>query len=249
MTSFRSRLREPTPLVGTILTLPSPELAEICAQAGFDFLWLDMEHGLLEVKDVQRAVMAAGSTPCLVRVPVNQEAWIKRALDTGAAGVILPQVNSAAEARDAVRWSRYPPEGARSVGIGRAQGYGAGLSAYVETANRETAVLVQVEHVRALENLDAILAADGLDGVIVGPYDLSASMGMTGQVTRPEVVAAVKQVREACSARGIPVGVFAADAVGAGRALADGFRLVAAGMDSLVFSRAMRAMRAEIKPG
>jgi 2-dehydro-3-deoxyglucarate aldolase len=244
---FRARLKPDfPPLLGILVTLPAPEIAEIAAGAGFDWLWLDMEHGLLDVPDVQRAVMAAGEVPCLARVPVNEEAWIKRVLDTGVAGLVIPQVNTAELAARAVEFTRYPPEGRRSVGMARAQGYGMQFASYIARANQELALLVQIEHIQAVENLDAILAVPGLDGVILGPYDLSASMGLLGEVDAPQVRAAIARVRAACSAHKMPVGIYAGDAAAARRALTDGFQLVAAGMDVVVLARALGKLRAEI---
>ena len=113
--NFRTRLKQKELLLGTLLTLPSPELAEVLSLTGLDWLFVDLEHSALEISTAQAVLQAvAGRLDCLIRVPSNDEVWIKKALDTGATGVIVPQVNSAAEARQAVRWSRYPPQGARS---------------------------------------------------------------------------------------------------------------------------------------
>lgn len=243
MNAFRQRLSGRETLVGTIVTLPAPELAEMAAGAGFDWLWLDMEHGLLDVAGVQRAAIAAGSTPCLARVPVNDEAWIKRVLDTGVEGLIIPQVNTPELAQRAARYTRYPPEGVRSVGAGRAHAYGPGFDSYVARANAELVLLVQIEHVQAVENLEAILSVPGVDGVIIGPYDLSASMGKTGQVNDPEVRAKIMHIRETCERRAKPVGIFAGDLPAARRALSDGFRLVAAGTDVMILSSAWGDLR------
>ena len=119
---FKKKLAGRKRLVGTLLTLPSPEIAEICANIGFDWLFLDMEHGLLDIAGAQRMAQAAGACPCLVRVPVNEPVWIKKAMDIGAAGLIFPNIKSAEEAKRAVGEAKYPPEGVRSVGIGRAHG-------------------------------------------------------------------------------------------------------------------------------
>jgi len=247
MLSFPERLRRRERLLGTILTLPAPELAEMAALAGFDWLWLDMEHGLLDVADVQRAAQAAGAVPCLARVPVNEEAWIKRVLDTGVAGLVIPQVNTPEQAAQAVRFTRYPPQGARSVGLGRAQNYGPGLGSYIARANAELILLVQIEHIQAVQNLEAILDVAGVDGIIVGPYDLSASLGLIGQVDASAVRAAVESVRAACEQRGVPAGIFAADIPAARQALRDGFSLVALGTDGLTLARAWAQALNEIK--
>jgi 2-keto-3-deoxy-L-rhamnonate aldolase RhmA len=247
--NFRSKLAQNIPLIGLIVTLPLPEIAEIAAGAGFDWIWLDMEHGLLDVVDVQRAAMAVGFVPCLARVPVNDEVWIKRVLDTGVDGLIIPQVNTVEQAERAVQLTRYPPEGSRSVGISRAHSYGFHFGEYITHANRDLTLLVQIEHIQAVENLEAILAVHGVDGVFIGPYDLSASMNKLGQVDDPQVRSAIKHVQTACGAKGMPVGIFAGGSAAAQRALAEGFRLIAASTDTLVFSSALEKLRKGISPG
>jgi len=235
-TTFKSRLNSYQPLIGTILTLPTPELAEICAQAGFDWLFLDMEHGLLDIPAVQRLAQAAGDCPCVVRVPAGDGTGIQRALDTGVAGVIIPQVNSAGQAAWAVRQAKYPPIGDRGTGVTRAHGYGARFAEYVANANAEVAVILQAEHIRAVEQIDSILAVDGVDAVIIGPYDLSASMGKAGQVSDPDVQAAITQIREACIAHHRPMGIFTPDMTTAQQALHDRYTLLPVGIDGMLFT-------------
>jgi 2-keto-3-deoxy-L-rhamnonate aldolase RhmA len=246
MTPFHEQVRRRERLLGTLLTLPAAELAEMATLAGFDWLWLDMEHGLLDVPGVQRAAMAAG-IPCLARVPVNEEAWIKRVLDTGVDGLIIPQVNTPEQAEKAARFTRYPPVGVRSVGMGRAQSYGPGLGAYVARANAELILLVQIEHIQAVRNLEAILDVAGVDGIIVGPYDLSASLNLIGQVDAPEVRAAIETIQAVCDRRGVPAGIFATDVPAARRALRDGFSLVSLGTDVQTLSNTWIRALAEIK--
>lgn len=246
--SFRDRLRAGGPLIGTLLGLPSPELAEIAAAAGFDWLFLDTEHGALGPGDVLRVLQAVPeSCAVLVRVPELRETWIQKALDAGAAGVIIPHVDDASAAARAVHWAKYPPEGGRSVGFTRAGGYGARFQENVETANARTVVVAQVEHIDGVTDIEAILDVGGLDAVFVGPYDLSASLGMPGAVQAPEVRAALETVAAACARRKVPSGVFAADAAGAAAALAAGFTLVCAGLDVGLYARAageiVRALR------
>jgi 2-keto-3-deoxy-L-rhamnonate aldolase RhmA len=234
--SFKAKLAGGARLVGTILTLPAPELAEIAAGAGFDWLFLDMEHGLLDIVNAQRMVQAAGTCPCLVRVPANEPVWIKKAMDIGVAGLIFPNIKSAEEAARAVREAKYPPEGVRSVGIGRAHGYGARFAEYVEKANADTTLIAQVEHIEGVQNIDVILAMPGVDAVFVGPFDLSASMGKPGRIGDTDVREAIGIVRKACAARGIPAGIFAPNAEAARAALEEGFTFVSVGMDVTLYS-------------
>ncbi len=247
--SFRDRLLAGEPLVGTLLSLPSPELAEIAAAAGFDWLFLDMEHGAVGPGDVLRMVQAVREPcACLVRVPENQEMWIKKALDTGAAGFIVPHVNTAAEAAQAVAWGKYPPEGARSVGFSRDSLYGARFQENVEKANARTVVVVQVEHIDGVRAIKSILGVRGVDAVFVGPYDLSASMGKPGRIQDEDVQEAIQAVASACLAARVPVGIFSAAAAGASQALREGYTLVCAGIDVGLYSEATAGLIRELKP-
>jgi len=175
--------------------------------------------------------------------------WIKKALDAGASGVIIPRVNSASEAAKAVHWSKYPPEGGRGVGFSRANLYGARFREHVETANRETTVIVQVEHVEAVRAIEDILAVSGVDAVFIGPYDLSASLGKPGRIQDGDVREAIGRVRSACARRKTPLGIFTGDIPGALQALAEGYSLVCSGVDIGLYSRsAAEIVRALAKP-
>jgi 2-keto-3-deoxy-L-rhamnonate aldolase RhmA len=239
--TFRDRLKNGETLIGTLISLSSLETAEILAGAGFDWLFIDLEHSPLGPLEAQALLQAVGGrAECILRLPLADEIWIKKALDTGAAGVIAPMVNTAEEARRVVRLCKYPPQGTRSVGIGRAHAYGPGLGEYLERANRETAVIVQIEHASAVANVEAILAVEGIDALFVGPYDLSASMGRMGEVEHPEVQAAIDRVRVACQASGMPLGIFTAGAERAKAYAAQGYGLIAAGGDTLMLAQAAR---------
>ncbi len=247
-TSFRARLTEGKPLLGTLITLTSLETAEILAATGFDWIWLDLEHsplGPLEAQAVMQAV--SGRTDVIIRVPLNDEIWIKKVLDTGASGILVPQVNTAEEARRAVRFSKYPPVGTRSVGVSRAHAYGTNLQGYLENANQSLAVIVQAEHILAVEHIEEIAAVEGLDAVLIGPYDLSASMGIPGQVESPEVQAAIRRVLDVCRSRGLPAGIFAATGERARAFVEQGFTLVGAASDTLLLDQAARALLAKLR--
>jgi 2-dehydro-3-deoxyglucarate aldolase/4-hydroxy-2-oxoheptanedioate aldolase len=237
--NFRERLLGGERLVGTIISLPVSELAEIASAAGFDWLFLDMEHGPIEPAALTRLIQAVRE-PCVpvVRVPENEEMWTKKALDAGAAGVIIPRVNTAGEAARAVHWAKYPPEGGRGVGFARANLYGARFQEHVETANRTTAVIIQVEHIDAVKAIDDILAVPGVDAVFIGPYDLSASLGKPGRIQDDDVRAAIASVRAACSRKKTPVGIFSGDIAGSAKALAEGYTLVCSGIDIAFYAKA-----------
>jgi 2-dehydro-3-deoxyglucarate aldolase/4-hydroxy-2-oxoheptanedioate aldolase len=247
--AFRDRLLAGDRLVGTLLSLPSPELAEIASAAGFDWLFIDMEHGSLGPDDVLRLLQAARE-PCagLVRVPENREMWIKKALDAGAAGIIVPHVNSPGEAAGAVHWAKYPPEGGRSVGFSRANGYGARFQDNVRTANAETVVVAQVEHIDGAKAISSILEVPGLDAVFIGPYDLSASLGKPGRIEDPDVRGAVRSVAAACAGKRVPVGIFALDVAASAKALEEGYTLACSGIDIGLYAQSAGEIIRRLKP-
>jgi 2-dehydro-3-deoxyglucarate aldolase/4-hydroxy-2-oxoheptanedioate aldolase len=247
--TFRERLIRGERLIGTLLSLPAPELAEIASDAGFDWLFLDMEHGALDAGDVLRIVQAAHDPcVCLVRIPENREMWVKKALDTGASGIIIPHINSAEDAARAVHWAKYPPEGGRSVGFSRANRYGARFQENVETANAGTAVVVQVEHIDGVRAIESILGVSGVDAVFIGPYDLSASLGKPGRIQDPDVREAIGAVASTCAGRKVPVGIFAADIPASAKALEDGYSLVCSGIDIGLYSRSAAEIIGELNP-
>lgn len=238
---LHAHLQSGRPLMGAFLCLPSPEAAEIFAEAGFDWLILDTEHGPYDVLTAQRMLQAVGGRcPCVVRVPSLEEVWIKKALDIGAAGVLVPLVRTAAEAERVARACRYAPEGTRGMGGARAHRYGFGFREYVAAANRQVTVILQAEHVEAVARIREIVRVPGIDAVFVGPYDLSASMGKPGQIEDPEVSRAVDQVREAVLEAGKPLGIYCSDAQAARRYIGQGFRLIGLGTDLGHLVRATR---------
>lgn len=169
------------------------------AKAGFDWLAIDLEHSCIDMTELQSLVQVidlAGVAP-LVRLTNNNPNLIKRCMDAGATGIIVPMVLDASDAAKAVQAVYYPPRGRRGVGLARAQGYGAGFIAYKDWLETEAVVIVQIEHISAVSNIEAILQTSGVDGYIIGPYDLSASMGMPGALYAPEVLAAIERVHEA----------------------------------------------------
>jgi len=239
---FRARLRGGEKLLGTIVTLSSPAAAEILADAGFDWLFVDGEHGPLETGDIMGILQAVGDkAACIVRVPAADETPIKRVLDLGADGIIAPLVNTAEQAEYVVRSARYSPAGSRGVGLGRAHGYGMRFKEYIDSANELVTVVVQAEHAQAVENIESIVKVEGIDAVLIGPYDLSASMGKMGQVDDPAVIEAIDHVTDTCLAAGIPLGYFGVNAE-AVRPFADrGYTLLVAGTDTLFLGSAAEA--------
>ena len=242
-TSFRKRLLQGDLLSGTIISLACPSVAEILSQAGFDWLFIDGEHGPLSAGDIQLLLQAAKPhCPCVVRAAASDGVYIRQVLDAGADGVIAPLVNDADTAARVVASAKYPPMGKRSVGIARAHGYGAAFGDYVARANDDVAVIIQVEHIDAVANIDAILDVPGIDAIFIGPYDLSSSMGKPGRVNDADVVEQIETVRKACLARQMPLGIFGVDAGAVKPAISAGYRLIATSMDTLMLIRSSKAL-------
>ena len=207
---FRERIHSGKICVGMAITFNDPAVSELAADAGYDFTWIDMEHAPLDMTATLGHVMALRGTETapFVRVRCNDVNVIKPVLDLAPAAIIIPAVNSADEARAAVRACKYPPRGVRGYGPRRGQRYGAASQQeYLATANQQILVIVQIEHSDAVKNLDAILAVPGLDGICLGPNDLSGSMGKLGKANDPEVVQAMDSVIEKVRGTGLFLGV------------------------------------------
>lgn len=252
---LKSRLREPDPLYGLWLSLGSPSAAEALAHAGFDWLCIDSEHTPNDSRDVEQQLRAIAAphlpTEAIVRVPDLHSDLVQRVLDAGARTLIFPAIESADEARLAVRRTRYPapdcPDGLRGVaGTVRASGYGARRD-YLQDANAQIAVLVQIETAAGLAQVDAIAATPGVDGLFVGPADLAASLGHLGDSRHPEVEAAFAEIAQAARRAGIAAGIFAMDVTSARRFRELGYQVVALAADVIWLVRATRLALQEIR--
>lgn len=181
--------------LGSWITLGHDSIVEIMAGAGFDWLCVDMEHSVIDYLEAQRliATIQAKGLTAYVRVGENNPLVIKRVLDAGADGIIVPMVNSKSDASRAVDAAKYPPLGRRGVGLARAQEYGFGFERYKERLRAELKIIAQIEHIDAVRNLDEILSVDGIDGTIIGPYDLSGSLGKPGEYDDQDVQAAISE--------------------------------------------------------
>ena len=206
---FREKLARGQVCLGTNITFRDPTVTE--ALAGLlDFVWIDMEHNPLSLADVQGHIMATKGSDCtpLVRVRWNDPAQIKPVLDIGAAGVIAPLIQTEEEARRAVAACRYPPDGIRGFGPRRPSNYGQlGGPDFCKAMNDAVIPIVQIEHIRAVECIDEILAVPGLASLVIGPNDLSGSMGHMGKPRHPDVLRAIETVIGRARQKGIPVGI------------------------------------------
>lgn len=237
---FRQALKDRKLLVGTIQSLPTPETAEIFASAGLDWLFLELEHGVMSLGEAQTVVQASSQMPVVIRVPLIDEVWIKKALDIGPAGIIIPQVQTADEAKRVMELCKYPPAGKRTVGIARAQGYGAKFQEYVSNANEHTAVILMIEHINAVKNIADIIDVPGIDCLFIGPYDLSASMNKAGQTMDPDVQRAIAQVKEQAERADIPLGIFEATSEAVKPYIQNGYTLIAVSVDALMLGKAAK---------
>ena len=197
--SLKTRLARQELTIGSWITLGHPSIAEIMARASFDWLVLDTEHSVLELGEVQALIQVLDGQQCpaIVRLTSNHPDQIKRVMDAGASGIMVPMIKSADDARAAVDAVYYPPEGTRGVGLARAQGYGSCFQAYRQWLRDNAVIIAMIEHIQAIEDIDAILSTPGIDAYIIGPYDLSGSMGRPGELEHPDVQAAIRQILQA----------------------------------------------------
>ena len=206
--SLKQKLKNNELTLGSWVTIGHQSVIEIMASAGFEWLTIDLEHSVIELAVAQNLIghIQAAGMKALVRVGKNEEVVIKRIMDAGADGIIVPMVNSREDAEQAVRFAKYPPIGKRGVGLARAQKYGTGFDEYKEWLKDESVIIAQVEHIDSVRNINDIITTPGIDGIIIGPYDLSGSMNVPGEYDRPEVKEALLAVEKACKAAGFPIG-------------------------------------------
>ncbi len=243
--TLKDKLRRNVPTIGTWITLAHPALAEMAARAGFDWVAVDLEHSsitLRECEDLIRVIDLAGGTP-LVRLTGNDPDLIKRVMDSGARGVIVPSVSTEEEAQLAVEAVYYPPKGRRGVGLARAHGYGADFAGYLKRLQKEAVVVAMIENAQGVENAERILRTDGVDAYFLGPYDLSASLGVVGKTSHPKVEAAIAKVRAAAKRAGKPGGlhIVEPDPKALRKRLAQGFGFVAYSLETRIYDSHVRA--------
>ncbi len=241
---IRKNLREGLVTLGTWMQIPHPSIAEILGQAGYDWVAVDMEHGTIsasQLPDLFRAIELGGTLP-MVRLAQGHPKDCKRALDAGAGGVIVPMVESVEQlvaVRDACKW---PPAGTRGVGFSRANLFGKHFAAYRQEA-QEPLLVAMIEHIRAVDALEELIAVDGLDAILVGPYDLSASMGMTGEFQEPLFIKAMERLRSGCAIKGMPCGVHIVepDPLELQKRIEEGYRFLPYSIDSVFLVKHTKA--------
>ncbi len=206
---IRQKLSNGQTTIGTWLQLPSSDVAEIMGKAGYDWVAVDLEHGLFsnhKLPDVFRAIECGGAVP-MVRLAHCHPKDIKHALDAGAKGLIFPMIEDAQQLENAISWAHYPPRGARGVGYSRANLYGKNFDDYIHNRSGEILIVAMIEHMNAVTNLDDILKVVGLDSIMVGPYDLSGSMNLTGQFDHPVFLDTMDEIFQKTKVNNVPMGL------------------------------------------
>jgi 2-dehydro-3-deoxyglucarate aldolase len=225
----KSKLKAGKPAVGTWIEMPYPDISEQLSVMGFDWLVFDVEHGTYSFPQVQAMMQAMSvSNACLpmVRVPINEPVYYKWALDIGARGIVVPMVNTKAEAEQVVKSCKYPPEGYRGCGPRRAARYGTATKEYVERANDDILIVTMIETEKAIQNIDSILSVKGIDAIFVGPDDLSLNLGIFQQRENRKFVRALDTILETCHSHGVSPGMHCNEN-NISSAISQGFRFVA----------------------
>jgi 2-dehydro-3-deoxyglucarate aldolase len=239
ITALRAKLQAGQPSVGSWLQIPSPDVAELVASGGFDWVAIDTEHGAVsrhQLPDLMRAIELHGALP-LVRVSHPNPRPCQQALDAGAGGVVVPRIEDAATLREIIAGCQWPPAGRRGVGFSRANLFGKHFEAYKGEA-KQPLVVAQVESKKAVDNIESLTQVAGVDAIMVGPYDLSASLGLTGEIGHARVQDAVATVVRACQKAGVPSGIHVVnpDAKLLSSAVDAGHRFIAFGVDAVFIS-------------
>ncbi|TPM28161.1 HpcH/HpaI aldolase/citrate lyase family protein [Mesorhizobium sp. B2-3-4] len=255
MSEFRQKCISRANLIGSFVAIPHPVAVEVMALSGLDFLCIDWEHAQISRDTIETMVRAADvhGVPAMVRVPGHAPEAIQAALDSGAQGVLVPRVSTAAQAEAAVKASRYPPLGERGVGPGRAAGYGYRIPEYLAAANDRVVVAVQVETAEGLANIEAIAEVDGVDVIFVGPGDLSVSIDAVGPEGADKLTNAIRTIVRATIAHGKPSGIFCASPQTVGRWALTGASFFVLASDTMFLGAGAAAnctaARAELEQG
>lgn len=243
--SLKSKLKDHDLALGGWAMIGHASIIEIMAKAGFDWVCVDLEHTSTTYDQVENMIRAAdiAKVPTLTRLTNNDKNQIKRVMDCGASGIIVPMVKTAEEARAAVEAMQYPPLGHRGVSLHRGTGFGPQFDEYRDWLAKEAVCIVQIEHIDAVNNCEEIFAVDGVDGYFMGPYDLSASMGLTGQLDHPDVIAAMDKVRDTAKKMNTPGGLHVVEPNEEllKESIAKGFTFLAYSIDTRIIDTACRA--------
>lgn len=229
----KAKIKNGEAVFGTFFSSYSADVAEVLGVAGLDFIVIDCEHGPGSPESIVnsiRAAEASGATP-IVRVTENTRTGILRYLDIGAHGILVPQIESAKQTEQVVKYAKYSPQGIRGMAMPRASAWGIGGNDYTRIANEETLIIVQCENTACLDEIDTVAKVPGLDIIFFGPYDMSQSLGVPGHIKHPLMLDAKKRILSATKKAGIAAGIFVKTVEDARKAQEDGWQLIAMGID------------------
>lgn len=249
---YKAKLKAKQPAFGLMLTIPSPQLAQVVARAGFDWIMIDREHGPIDITVCQQMIAATQGTDAapIVRIREIDSELAKPVLDAGAFGVIFPMVKTADEAKHCVAALRYPPQGVRGIGpIMASVRWGITAAEYLKTANEELMTIALIEHIDAVRNIDKILAVRGLDVAQIAPFDLSASLGRPGQLDHPEVKKAIATAEKAIAKSSVTLGGLAQTTENAKKMIARGYRAILMTHDVGMIQTASAGLLGPLKTG
>lgn len=245
---IKEKLNSGKCVYGPLMVTASIDIAEILAIVGCDMVMIDGEHGAMGFETAGRMISQIKNTQTtpLLRVPWNDLSMIKQGLDAGASGVMIPMINSKDEAELAVQYCHYPPKGIRGFGMGRASLFGINSESYMQYAQEEILVIPQIEHIQAVENIDEILSVPGIDVAFIGPFDLSASMGVLGELDHPDMHAALSKVVDSCQRHNVVPGIFTGPNLMKNH-IDLGFRFLLGGIDAMFVHHGAKQLLEEFK--
>ncbi|MEE2659760.1 MAG: aldolase/citrate lyase family protein [Candidatus Latescibacterota bacterium] len=238
--TLKEKFRRDEPTYGMWVTLESPTITEIATRMGFDWIVIDAEHGYLDMKNVMEHIRVANlsATPIMVRISEIQKGLIKRIMDVGADGIVVPHVRHAEELAEAVSYAKYPPEGTRGIGAERATRWGEGIEQCVPRANENSIVVAMMETAEAGDSIDEILDVPGVDAMFFGLHDFSATHGYPGTADEPPVIQRAMEVQRRIRERGVPSGIVAWEGADIAKRLEEGFRMIGLGFDTTLLIKA-----------
>ena len=243
---LRKALLEKQVTFGAWMQIGHPAIAEIFAKAGFDWICVDLEHGAIDLETMTNIFRTIDAFDCVgvARLPINDPVWIHRSLDAGAGGLIIPMVKTAAEAEKAISEAKYPPCGVRGFGYSRANMHGMDFDEYIKTANDQIAMIMQIEHKDAIANLEEIVKVEGVDGLFIGPLDLSGSMGITGQMEHPDMITALEKYRKAATTANKSFGmhIVRPNQDNIKQTIEQGYTMIALGLDNVFLDESSKAV-------
>ena len=251
MNKVLEKIKEGKPTFGTWIQIGHPAIAEMLAHFEFDWICVDIEHGVIGIETMTslfRTIENGGSVP-FVRLPSQDPSWVRRAIDAGAKGIIAPMINTDKEAYSVVSNAKYPDKGNRGFGFSRSNLYGIEFESYIEKANDDIMVVMQIEHKRAIANLEHILNVDGVDSTFIGPFDLSGSMGITGNLEHPSYVEALTRYRDVSDSHDVPTGchIVYPNKQNISEAVEQGYKLIALGLDVTFFAQGIKSCMSDLK--